>query len=111
METISIKDFQISDLRVGTILEVEDFPEARKPAYKLTIDFGDFGIKKSSAQITRIYSKADLLQTQVICVVNFSPRQIGPFKSEVLTTGFVLENGDVILARPDRKIPNGAKLA
>ncbi len=110
METIEWSDFEKVDLRIGTILDVEDFPEARKPAYKLKIDLGDeIGIKKSSAQITDFYKKEDLVGKQVLCVVNFEPRQIGPFMSEVLTTGFILDDG-VVLATPDQKTPNGTKL-
>ncbi len=112
MEEISWKDFKKIELRVGTIINVQDFPEARKPAYKLFIDFGnEIGIKKSSAQITDLYSKKDLLNKQIIAVVNFPPKQIGTFMSECLVTGFVQENGSVILAVPDKKLKNGLKLA
>ncbi len=96
-------EFLKIDIRVGKILLAEDFPEARKPAYKLTIDFGGpIGIKKSSAQITRRYTKEDLMGKQVLAVVNFPPRQIGPFMSEVLTLGVPDENGDIILIVPDQ---------
>jgi len=109
---ISWDDFEKVDLRVGTIVKVENFPKARKPAYKLLIDLGDdLGLKKSSAQITGLYSKEKLLNKQVICVTNFPPRQIGPYMSEVLTTGFYRESGEVVLAVPERKLPNGLKLA
>jgi tRNA-binding protein len=112
MEEISWKDFEKIELRVGTIINVQDFPEARKPAYKLFIDFGnEIGIKKSSAQITDLYSKKDLLNKQIIAVVNFPPKQIGTFMSECLVTGFIQENGSVILAIPDKKSENGLKLA
>lgn len=110
MEPISWADFEKVELRIGTILAVEDFPEARKPAYKLTVDFGEFGIKKSSAQITRHYRKEDLIGRQIIGVINFPSKQIGPFISQFLTTGFADENGDIVLALPERKTPNGAKL-
>ena len=110
MESINYKDFEKLELRVGTILEVSDFPEAKKPAYKLLIDFGPLGTKKSSAQITVHYTKEELVGRQVICVVNFPPKQIGPFISECLTTGFADEQGNVVLAQPERKVPNGAKL-
>ncbi len=111
MEEISWKDSEKIELRVGTIIEVLDFPEARKPAYKLFIDFGnEIGIKKSSAQITDLYSKKDLLNKQIIAVVNFPPKQIGTFMSECLVTGFVQENKNVVLAVPDKKVKNGTKL-
>ena len=112
METIEWSDFEKVELRVGTIIEVNDFPEARKPAYKLKVDFGDeIGVRKSSAQITDAYEKEDLLGRQVIGVVNFPVKQIGPVRSECLVTGFHREDGAVILACPDSKVPNGAKLA
>ena len=111
MEQITWNDFEKVELRVGTILKVEDYPEAKKPAYKLLIDFGEFGTKKSSAQITKLYKKEELLGKQVICVINFPPKQIGNFISEVLTTGFILDNGEVVLAVPDKKVKNGLKLA
>ncbi|WP_199792344.1 tRNA-binding protein [Allosphingosinicella vermicomposti] len=99
------------DIRVGTVVEVEPFPEARKPAWKLKIDFGSgIGVKKSSAQIVEHYRPDDLIGTQVAAVVNFPPRQIGPFMSEVLTVGFPDEQGAVVLTRPDRPVPNGARL-
>ena len=112
METIDWNDFEKVELRVGTIVEVEDFPEARKPAYKLKIDFGEqIGMRKSSAQITDIYQKDDLLGRQIVGVVNFPAKQIGPMRSECLVTGFHREDGAVVLARPDSEVPNGAKLA
>lgn len=111
MEQIEWKDFEKVELRVGTVIDVQDFPEARKPAYKLEIDFGEeIGKKKSSAQITKHYSREDLLNKQVVCVVNFPEKQIGPFVSECLTTGFPDENGDVVLIYPDKKVPNSTKL-
>ncbi len=110
MEEISWSDFEKVELRVGTVIEVKDFPEARKPAYKIKVDFGEFGIKKSSAQITAHYSKEDLLGKQVVAVINFPVKQIGPSKSECLITGFYREDGSVVLAIPEREVPNGAKL-
>src|ERR1700690_896406 len=98
MNQIEWKDFEKIELLVGTIVSIEDFPEEKKPAYKLKVDLGSkIGIKNSSAQITKLYSKNDLMNKQVLCVVNFKPKQIGPFISEVLTTGFVLE-AEVVLA-------------
>lgn len=109
-EKIEFSDFLKIDIRAGTIVKVEDYPEARKPAYKLEIDFGPLGKKRSSAQITQHYSKEDLLGKQIIAVVNFPPKQIGKFISEVLTLGLPDENGNVVLTEPTRKIPNGSKL-
>ncbi len=112
MQTISWADFEKVELRVGTIIDVEDFPEARKPAFKLKVDFGDeIGVKKSSAQITDLYSREELMGRQVVAVVNFPARQIGPMRSECLVTGFHREDGFVVLAKPDSKVPNGARLA
>lgn len=109
-EQIQYADFVKVDIRVGTIVKVEDYPEARKPAYKLEIDFGDLGIKRSSAQITQHYKKEDLLGKQVIAVVNFPPKQIGKFMSEVLTLGLPDENEQVVLLEPSVKVPNGGRL-
>ncbi len=112
MNSITWDDFTKVEIRVGTVIAVEDFPKARIPAYKLTVDFGaEIGVKKSSAQITNIYSKDDLLGKQVVGVVNFPPKQIGPFMSECLITGFHRDDGAVVLAVPDQKVDNGAKLA
>lgn len=112
METISWQDFEKVELRAGTIIQVDDFPKARKPAYKIWVDLGDeIGTKRSSAQLTKLYSKEELLGRQVICVVNFPTKQIADFVSEVLVTGFILEDGEVVLSQPDRKVPNGSKLA
>lgn len=108
---ISYQDFEKVDIRVGEIIEAKDFPEARKPAYGLTIDFGsEVGIKKSSAQITKHYAKEDLIGKSVIAVVNFPPKQIGPFVSEVLTLGVPDENGEVVLLAPTKKVPRGGKM-
>lgn len=110
-DTIEFGDFLKVDIRIGTVVEARDFPEARKPAYILMIDFGDeIGIKKSSAQITVHYSPENLVGRQVMAVVNFPPRQIGPIKSEVLTLGFEDENGAVVLGGLDHKVPNGHRL-
>lgn len=104
-------EFERVDMRVGTIVEVSDFPEARKPAYQLTIDFGtEIGIRKSSAQITKRYSKEDLLNRQIVAVVNFPKKQIGKFMSECLVLGAVGQEGDVILLAPDFKIENGLRI-
>ena len=109
--TISFDEFQKVDIRVGTIIDVAPFPEARKPAYKLKIDFGDaIGVKKSSAQITKYYTPETLMGRQVAAVVNFPPRQIGPFMSEVLTLGFPDPAGEVVLVAVERQVPNGGRL-
>ena len=111
MQHIEWDDFEKVQLRVGTIVGVEAFPEARKPAWILRVDFGaDVGVKKSSAQITVLYSRDELLGKQVIAVVNFPPKQIGPLMSECLVTGFHREDGAIVLAIPDSKVPNGARL-
>ena len=110
-KTISWQDFEQVDLRIGTITNAQEFPEAHKPAYKLKVDFGeDIGIKKSSAQITDLYSKKELVGKQVIGVVNFPPKQIGPIMSECLITGFYNKDNNVVLAGPDISVPNGTKL-
>ncbi len=109
-QQIQFADFLKVDIRVGTIVSVEDYPEARKPAYKLEIDFGAFGRKRSSAQITQHYRKEDLIGKQVIAVVNFPPKQIGKFMSEVLTLGLSDEKGQVVLLEPTVKVPNGERL-
>ena len=109
--TISFDEFLKVDIRVGTVIEAAPFPEARKAALKLKIDFGEeVGIKRSSAQITIHYQHAELVGRQVAAVVNFLPRQIGPFMSEVLTLGFADENGDIVLIEPERRVPNGSRM-
>jgi tRNA-binding protein len=111
MQQIGWSEFERVELRVGTVLEAADFPEARKPAWKLRIDFGpEIGVKVSSAQIVALYSKQDLVGRQVVAVVNFPPKQIGPVRSEVLVTGFHDAEGRVVLAMPERSVPNGTKL-
>lgn len=108
---ISFDDFLKVDIRVGTVVEAVEFPEARKPAYKLKIDFGEeIGVKPSSAQITVHYRLEELIGRQVAGVVNFPPRQIGPFMSEVLTLGFADANGDIVLIEPERAVPNGSRM-
>lgn len=112
MNHITWNDFEQVELRIGTIIDVQEFPEARKPAYKLWIDFGEaIGTKKSSAQITDLYSKETLIGKQIMAVVNFPPKQVGTFMSECLVTGFIQEDGSVVLAVPDQDVENGLRLA
>lgn len=108
--TISWEDFEKVDMRVGTIREVSDFPKAKKPAYKLVVDFGELGMKKSSAQITAFYQKEDLIGKQVIAVVNFPPRQIADFSSECLVLGIYTNKKEVVLLGPERRVNNGWKI-
>jgi len=110
MEEINWNDFEKVEIRVGTILEAFDFPEARKPAYKVKVDFGPYGIKMSSAQITKNYTKEELIGKQIVGVINFPKKQIGKFMSEFLVTGFADENGDIVLSAVSSKVPNGSKL-
>lgn len=110
MEEINWQDFEKVELRVGTVLSVEAFPEARNPSYKLKVDFGEYGCKWSSAQITKHYKKEELIGKQIVGVINFPKKQIAKFMSEFLVTGFADENGDIVLAATDKKVPNGSKL-
>jgi tRNA-binding protein len=110
METINWHEFEKVELRAGTILEVADFPQARKPAYKVKVDFGPLGVKWTSAQITKHYTKEQLPGRQVIGVINFPEKQIANFMSQFLLTGFADENGDIILASIEKPVPNGSKL-
>jgi len=109
-EIIAWKDFEKVDLRVGTVIRAEEFPEARKPAYKLWVDLGPLGIKKSSAQVTERYGIEDIIGKQVVCIVNFEKKQIGPLISEVLVTGFPDDAGHVVLTTVDLRVPNGGQL-
>lgn len=112
METISWADFEKIDLRVGTVVTAEPFPEARKPAWIITADFGpEIGVRKTSAQITDHYSPEELIGRQIVGVVNFPPKQIGPVRSEFLLTGFHDDSGAVVITTPERQVPNGARLA
>ena len=112
MADLTWDEFQRVELRVGTIVGVDDFPEARKPAWKLSVDFGnEIGVRRSSAQITDLYEAHDLLEKQVFAVVNFPPKQIGPFMSECLVTGLIQDDGSVVLAVPDKPVVNGLRLA
>ena len=112
MSQISWDEFEKVEIRTGTIVKVENFPEAKKPSYKLWIDFGqEIGVKKSSGQYTKLYAKEDLIGKQVLCCINFPPKQVANFMSECLTCGFTGENGEVVLAIPERKVKNGLKLA
>ena len=108
---MSWEDFEKVDIRVGTVIEAEDFPEARNPSFKLKIDFGSLGVKKSSAQITKLYGKKELVGRQVIAVVNFPPKQIANFLSECLVLGVVLDEGKVVLLQPEREVTNGYRIA
>src|SRR5438045_4148409 len=109
MEIINWKDFEKVELRAGTVLEVHDFPQARKPSYKLKIDFGEFGIKWSSAQITKHYTKESLVGKQIVAVINFPEKQIANFFSQCLVTGFPDTNGDIVLITSEQQVPDGSK--
>ena len=108
---ITWQDFEKVEMHVGTVLEAEDFPEARNPSYKLKIDFGKLGIRRTSAQITKLYRKEELIGKQVIAVTNFPPKQIANFMSECLVLGVVLEDKEVVLLQPERKVDNGYRVA
>lgn len=108
---INWNDFEKVEMRVGTVVEVDDFPNAKKPAYKLTIDFGELGIKRSSAQISRLYTKDELLNRQIIAVTNFPPKQIANFFSECLVLGIVRNEGEVVLLSVDQKTTNGSRVS
>jgi len=110
MAAIAYDDFAKVEIRVGRIVQVDDFPKARKPAYQLRIDFGELGLKSSSAQITKYYDKSDLVGKLVLAVVNFPPRQIANFFSDVLTLGVVLGDGDIVLVHPEREVPLGSRI-
>ena len=107
---ITYEDFEKVEIRVGKIIKAEDFPKAKKSAYKLWIDFGDLGVKKSSAQITKLYQKKDLINKSVLAVTNFPPRQIADFMSEVLVLGVVIDDGEVVLIQPDKEVPLGKRI-
>ena len=110
METISWHDFEKVEIRAGTILEVADFPKARRPAYKIMVDFGPLGTKWTSAQVTKHYTKEELVGRQILGVINFPEKQIANFMSQFLLTGFADENGDIVLAAIEKPVPNGSKL-
>lgn len=110
MKEITWSEFEQVELRAGTIMEVFDFPEARKPAFKVKVDFGPYGVRMSSAQITKHYTKETLVGRQIVAVTNFPKKQIGKFMSEFLVTGFADENGDIVLTSLERPVPNGSKL-
>jgi tRNA-binding protein len=110
MTQITYDEFEKVEIRIGKVIQVEDFPLARKPAYKLWIDFGDLGIKKSSAQITKLYQKEDLINKLILAVTNFPPRQIADFMSEVLVLGVMLDNSEVVLIQPDRDVTLGKRI-
>ena len=112
MKTIQWNDFEQVELRIGSIVDVQEFPQARKPAYKVTADFGEqIGFLKASAQITDLYTPKDLLGKQIVGIVNFPAKQIGPFMSQFLLTGFVQKDGSVVIVQPERPVENGLKLA